>query len=174
MNKRRHQPKLPRVLLAILLLPVCACTRTKTPVIPAQRITIIVPTNAASTSRLTIPTPSPTRIPAGINSEDVRITLSVDQVPPDPVEIMIKHRLIVIPPPGWGEYGWDVIYDQSMLRLEPDINPKIPSKGMWIWTAMKTGNSQIIIRSIPLPCENQPNPCIIPDFTSNLHVIITP
>ncbi len=158
------------VMLAIFFLSGCRPSSNQKTTVPIQTIVVIVPTR----QNLVSPTIQSTLTPESTVSKDVKITLSVDQNPPNPINIKYGQRLIVIPPVGWGQYGWDVSYDQSLIELAPNIDPNMPTNGMWIWTIVKTGECQISIMAIRPPCASQTNPCVFPDFKTNLHIKIIP
>ncbi len=138
--------------------------------VPIQTGVVIIPT----VQSVVHPTLQSTQATENPGSKDIKINLSVDQNPPDPIDIKIGLQIIVVPPMGWGAYGWDVNYDRSFLELVPNIDPKLPTNGMWIWNTAKTGESQISIVAIRPPCVSHPNPCVFPDFRTNLHIKIIP
>jgi hypothetical protein len=108
------------------------------------------------------------------DNNNVVLILSVYSQLPNPILMKFGQKLTVVPPVGWGEYGWDLTFDDSFFQLDKDNEPKWPSQGWWVWIPLKTGKSTISIKAKPLPCQNSNPPCDFPEYFVNLNIEVSP
>ena len=106
--------------------------------------------------------------------DSVGISLSIYNNPPDPISLSMKQNLIVVPPPGWGDLGWDISFDSTYFQLDPRNEPKWPSPGWWKWLPLKPGQNKITIKAVPPPCANIDPKCSFPEFSVILNVQVSP
>ncbi len=118
----------------------------------------------------TIQAPLITLTPPTTDQNSIVVQLSVNNEPPNTISLTPTQKLFVIPPPGWGYYGWILTYDTSFFRLDLTNEPKWPVQGWWIWIPLKTGQSSLVIRAVPPPCMNTNPPCAFPEYAVRLNI----
>lgn len=117
------------------------------------------------------PQPSPTDIPLQIGGDVITAHLPFNM----PITMQVGQMLVVIPPPSQGEFGWDVVYDKTVITLDPQTDPSKPSQNGWVWTTITTGTTIITFASKIPPCTPTAQPCIkMPSVEANLTLNISP
>ncbi len=119
---------------------------------------------------VTVQPPFITLTPPTTDQNSIVISLLVDHKPPNPISMKFNQKLYVIPPPAWGEFGWILTYDTGFFQLDLTNEPKWPVQGWWIWIPLKTGQSTITIKAVPLPCMNSKYPCAFPKYFARLNI----
>lgn len=166
-----NRAKLILVTFAMLLVG-CSSASPLTTNVPATKQVVRFPTPVAVV-RATIEIATPTLQPSVYSSGGITVTVDLNSFSNVPVLLSLSQKLVVVPPIGWGEEGWNPVFDTRFVQLDPQIDAKQPPRTGWVWIPKSEGETTITIASIPNPCLKAKPPCSVPVFGATLQVRIS-
>lgn len=162
-------------LILIVLSTLLVGCRTAPPLstnAPATVQAVILPTPAAVVPA-TVEIVTPTLQPSVYSSRGITVTVDLESFSNAPVLISLNQKLVVVPPKGSGDQGWNPMFDSQFIKLDPQIDAKQPPQTGWVWIPKSEGETTITITSIPNPCLKANPPCSVPIFGAILKLRIS-
>lgn len=131
---------------------------------PITQVTVVLTEPVRAITIPAIRTPvGRTGIPPWVDDAIVLVHVQPSGPPPQsPITMTRSQRLAVLFAVRLSNYNWGVQYDQNILELDPQINPKQPPPNGWLWMPKAKGQTEVIIEGVPVCLQTSP-PCSLPN-----------